>query len=640
MIRHAAAVAFFAALACAFSYPLILNLSTHVPGPPGDNFAFVWNFWWFRLALASGASFFECPYLFAPFGVSLVLDSHMALQSLTGATLLAPLPIVAAHNVTLLAGLAANGIAAYALAYAHVRRVMPAVLAGVIFSTSAYVGLHFLGHFNLVHVWVLPVAALAWIRFVERPGLVSAVRAAAAFAVMLYSDYYYFVYAVVFAVLWVIATEWRASIQFGAARNRAAERAILVLAALVALASAIIVFSGGGEFRIGGSTISARSVRNPVTALWILFLSWAALRSRMVVRRRADSTFSAIVRNLGWTIAAGAVLAMPLLVAAGAMISAGDYVAPVHQWRSDPPGIDALGLVAGNPMHAVYGRAVIRLFDRLDLGIIDQSAWIGLAPLVVAACVARMRPRLELEYRRWLVIGLCFLVWAAGPFLQIGGSATGVVLPQFFTRFVPLLSNARIPGRGFVMVMLAAAILCALAVTEMRWRSRTIAALIALAFLDGLVAPFPLSPVPRGGRIEEYLAGDPRPGSVLVIPTGYQDGFGEAGRFDASTLAYQMRHHRPIVGGYISRVPDRIKRAYRDRPAIAALIALSSRNAPPESAALPDDLAHALADDGVAFVVMERVGIPTLPSRQDLELRGLTPILNDGIRELYAVGRR
>jgi hypothetical protein len=638
-IPHAAAAAFFAVLACVFSYPLVLNLSTHVPGPPGDNFAFVWNFWWFRFALASGASVFECPYLFAPFGVSLVLDTHTALQSYTGATLLAPLSIVAAHNVVLLAGLVANGIATYALAYTQVRRALPAVLAGVIFSTSAYVGLHLLGHFNLVHAWVLPVAALAWTNYVERPSFGTAALVGLAFAVVLYSDYYYFVYALLFALLWTLTTEWRVSIEFGAAKNKTPERIVLTTIAILGIVIVVILATGGGDVSIGGSRISIHGIRNPTTGVWILLLVWAAMRSRVRLQRRPETSLRTALRNLGWTVAIGAVLALPLLISAFALVAAGDYVAPEHMWRSAPGGVDVLALVAGNPMHAVYGPFVSRLFDDLHIGLIDQAGWIGLAPILIGLAVLKARPHVALEYRRWIIVTAFFLIWSAGPFLQIAGRATGIILPQFFARFVPLLSNARIPGRGFVMVMLGAALLCALAVTELGWRRRTILTVIAVALLDGLVAPYPLSPVPASKAIEQYLASDPRAGSVLTIPMGYQDGFEEVGSFNARRLSYQMWHERPIVGGYISRVPDRIKRGYQDRPAIAALMAMS-RNTAPAPPPLPDDLRRALADDGIAFVMVVRIGAPALPTREDLERHGLLLVVDESDRELYVVGGR
>ena len=635
---HAAVTLFFALLACAYSYPLVFHLSTHIPGPPGDNFAFLWNFWWTRHALATGESIFECPYLFAPAGTSLVLNTHAAVQSLAGATLLAPLSIVTAHNVVLLAGLAGNGIATYALAYSHVHRVMPAVLGGVIFATSAYIGLHLLGHFNLVFAWVLPAAALAWTRYVARPSRGAAAFVAVTFALVLYSDYYYFVYALLFAVIWTAASTWRLSIRPGPARSMTVERVLLVLMGLVTLIIATIAITGGVDINLAGSRISARGIRNPTTGLWVLFLVWLGVRLRVTLHGVAGAGLRPIATNLPWAAVIGAVLALPLLGPAVAMPAAGDYVAARYLWRSAPGGIDTLALVAGNPAHAWYGSRIIGLFDRLEIGIIDQAGWIGLVPIAIAIAVSSAGSQTTAEQRRWFAVAVAFFVWSLGPFLLIAGRATGIMLPQFFVRFVPILSNARIPGRGFVMVTLAAAVLCALVASERRWRPRTLAALAALAMVDGLVAPYPLSIVPPPGLIEQRLLADPRRGSILLIPTGYQDGFAMVGQFDPIAFVRQMQHGRPIVGGYASRLSHRIKTLYDDRPAIAALLALSAPGATRSSLEFPDHLDELLAADGVAFVVVTRQA-SWIPARADLERRGLTFVMTEGERELYQVGR-
>src|ERR1700704_472299 len=89
MLRHMAAAVGFVALAVAWTFPLSFHLSTHLPGGAvGDNAVFLWNFWWMRTALGSGADFFYTTYLFAPAGVDLTLHTHTALAAFAGATAL------------------------------------------------------------------------------------------------------------------------------------------------------------------------------------------------------------------------------------------------------------------------------------------------------------------------------------------------------------------------------------------------------------------------------------------------------------------------------------------------------------------------------------------------------------------------
>ncbi len=634
---HAVVVGWFILLACGLSYPLILNLDTHVPGPPGDNFAFVWNFWWFRFARGTGAGVFDCQHLFAPFGTSLVLHTHTALQSFAGATVLSRLPVVTAHNVVLLAGLAGNGIAVYALAYSFVPRVMPAVLAGVLFASSSYITLHLLGHFNLVHAWVLPVAALAWTGLLARPSFLRAAFVAIAYAAAMYSDYYYLVYAGLFAIVWTIATFWSVSTRLDQPLTRVGNHILLALMAVAAGLITVIVLTGGFELSIGTTSISARNIRNPLTALWGLFLMWLALRSRIRVRQRPEGGVSglrAILPHLATTVGLVILLTLPLIVGAAALIAGGDYVTPRQRWLSAPGGIELVTLATGNPLHPLYGSMTTRLFGRLDIGLIDQTAWIGLVPLLIGLCALKVGWQTDKVSRRWWPVAAFFLLWAGGPFLHVGGQGTGIVLPQFFVRFLPILENARMPGRAFVMVILAVAIVCAVFVAARRWRPGAIALLIGLALVDGLVIPYPLSAVPPVGHIERHMAEDALKGSVLDMPLGLQDGFGQLGQFDSRSLARQMHHQRPMVGGFIARVPERIKAAYLDRPTTAALIALSSNpteNPPPP---LPDDLATPLALDGIRYVVIDRALI-ALPARAELERRGLRFVLQEGARELY-----
>jgi hypothetical protein len=636
-IAHVAVAGWFVLLACGLSYPLVFNLDTHVPGPPGDNLAFVWNFWWFRFARGTGSGVFECPYLLAPFGTSLILNTHTALESFVGATALSRFPVVTAHNVVLLGGLAANGIAVYALAYSFVHRVIPAVLGGVLFASSSYITLHLLGHFNLVHAWVLPAAALAWIKFLARPSFTRASLVAAAYAAAVYSDYYYVVYAGIFAIVWTVASLWSVTARLDTPVTRIGNSILVALMAALGTVIAVIFLTGGIEFSVGGTHLSARHIRNPVTALWGLFLSWLALRSRIRICRKPGGGGTALrgmLPHLGAIVVLLCLLTLPLIGGAAALIARGDYVAPEQLWLSAPGGIELITLVTGNPLHTLHGPMTTRLYERLQIGFIDQTGWIGLVPLLIGLCALRSGWQTDEVSRRWWPVAAVFLIWAAGPFLHLGGQGTGIVLPQFFIRFLPILGNARIPGRAFVMVMMAVSVLSAIFVARRGWRAGAIGLLIALALVDGWVIPYTLTAVPTRGEIERYLAQDAESGSVLEIPFGLQDGFAQLGLFDSRSLSRQTHHHRPIVGGFVARVPERVKKAYLDRPAIAALMALSSSPERTSLSPLPDDIATPLARDGVRYVVMDRALVPE-PARAELERRGLRFVLQEGTRDLY-----
>ena len=123
-------------------------------------------------------------------------------------------------------------------------------------------------------------------------------------------------------------------------------------------------------------------------------------------------------------------------------------------------------------------------------------------------------------------------------------------------RFVPIVANARIPGRAMVVVYLAAAILAAVGTAWLaRQGGRRHALAWCLALLVAVESAPAATPVYRLSAPSLYarLKDASRPGAVCELPLGVRDGFGETGAFDSE------RALRPVD----PRTPDRrgIRRA-------------------------------------------------------------------------------
>src|SRR6185369_17005858 len=114
----------------------------------------------------SGMSPFHTPYLFAPAGVDLTLNTHTALPAAIGAVVFAPWGVIAAHNLTLLLALALNGLSAYLLAGRLTPDRGARVVGGLVFAMSSAIAVRLLGHFNLACAFVLPLFAWSWGRAV------------------------------------------------------------------------------------------------------------------------------------------------------------------------------------------------------------------------------------------------------------------------------------------------------------------------------------------------------------------------------------------------------------------------------------------------------------------------------------------
>jgi hypothetical protein len=669
--RHFAALLAFVALAIVWTWPLAANLFTHVPGDhAGDNLAFLWNFWWMRAALAEGLDVFRTPYIFAPAGVDLILHTHTAFPAFIGATVLGRLDIAAALNITTILSVALSGFCAYLLASRVTGRFGAAVIAGIIFGGSPFMSARLQGHFNLVAAWVVPLFALAATEALGRTGdgrhtaTMPPWRAGAAWAVAAgaiagltaYIDYYYVVFEAVLVVCLAVLggrswrVRWSGPTPHG--RRWAAVVCALVLVDVGLLAA--IAMTGGFRFTVAGVRVSAGSGFNLLQILWILLAvwTWLRLRPRLAIdptgspasgspAAQSGNGHQATRRTLLMGIIAGtAILIMlPLASRAARVVASGDYVSQRYLWRSAPKGIDVATLVMPPAFHGIWGAPVRAWQESRGIGTIDGAAALGLVP-VVLTCVGLRRWRWDSRVRRWGLIGALFLLWALGPHLMIWGVNTGMILPQAVLRYIPVLENARMPGRAMVMVYMAMAMLCAIAVAE--WRTRLPARLglsiVALAIAaEYLAPPLPLLALDRP-PIYDVLRERPEQGAVLELPLGVRDGFGERGALDERVLFYQTIHRRPLVGGFVARLPPSVSRVYDTDLLFRSLLRLSS-GLIKDRLPLPDTevARQSLQRNGVRFLVLDR----NIASAQLIEyVEHVLPvewISEEGGRALYVV---
>lgn len=638
---HAVVATGFAVLAIVWTYPLVFRLSTYLPGPgAGDNVLFLWNFWWMRKALASGSSFFFTPYQMAPVGADLTLHTHTALPAFLGATLFGALPIAAALNVTTLLSLALNGFCAYLLAWRVVRRRSSALIAGVIFATSPYIAAHLNGHFNLIAAWVIPLFALGFIEAV-RGRLAFALLAGGVMAATAYIDYYYVVYELALAACVVLleARDW--SLRARATFPRWLKVSVTVALVVDATLIAVVLASGGMDFRIGPLRVVARDTFNLRQIGWLLVVAAVFLYWRRAVDAIPSRRWRGVIawRNMAAIAATFLVLGAPILWRAAHLLLTGGYVTQKYFWRNAPVGIDILTLFVGNPYHSLIGDSVRHLYARLGIDAIESGAWLGILPVVLAVALWRSH-RHDPDVRYWTAIGGVFFVWSLGSHVHAAGQNTGFIAPAVLLRYVPFVSNARMPGRALVLTYLAAGILSALAIDRLFSGSRRIAATwitIALILLDFSVTPFPTASLDCPA-IYTTLRARPEPGALVELPLGLGDGFGELSPVDHRMFVCQTIHERPLVGGVLARLPPDVLTRYRADPLISTLLRLSGVKEGVVSAPAvtdPSIAARTMAADGISFVMLnEKTASAELRDFVKNELP-VTAIADDGERTLY-----
>ncbi len=604
-------------LAVIWSFPLAWHLSTHLPGAGvGDNALFAWNFWWMRTALASGDDFFRTSYLFAPVGGDLTLHTHTAFAAFIGATLFKSLPVVTALNMTTLAALSLNGFCAYLLAWHLTRDWGAALLAGIIFGSSPYVAAHLNGHFNLTSAWTIPLFALSAGRAIDGSKM-WAVLSGMLLALTAYIDYYYVVYEVAAAlcVIALAAGDWSLGVR--AHKNPSPWFTIVGLAILVDVVTIVaIVTTGGFTVPLGSMRLSMHDTYNPLQFFWA-FVGLAVLirvHPRVSVRPRETWIWvrsrPALLTMLGVFLLGAA----PLVWKGIGLVARGEYVTQQYFWRSAPAGVDVATIVIGNPFHGLWGTGVRRLYGVGNgIDVIEGGAWLGVAPLVLLVYALRRKLRSSAAARQWVVIGAMFFIWALGPHLMAVGRNTGMILPEVLLRYVPIASNARMPGRAMVMVYLAVAMLGAISAAD--WSVRYARPSIALSviglvvFADFLAAPFPLVRI-ECPSIYLTLRDRPERGALAELPLGLGDGLvGELTPVDHRVFVCQAIHGRPMVGGALARLPSNVLPAYEADPLLAAWLRLSgARDDIGTGRPLPDAAlaGERLKADDIAFVMLNR----------------------------------
>ena len=631
----------YVALAVLHSYPLIRHLDSSLPGLGlGDNVTFVWNSWWMREALASPTrQFFYTDAIFAPLGVSLVLHTHTALPAFVGATLFSRMSPPAAQNILLIASLALNGVFAYALTFLVTRSRWPAAAAGALFVVSPTVTTRLMGHYNLVFAWTLVAGCAAFVAWWANPNRIRGVAVGVGAALIVYADYYYAAYFVVFAIAYAISQTL--SIQLRLERVNAGRTVKLLVGAGVAafLVGVVIALAPPREFVVGNAHVSVRTPTNAFTVGWILLLFATFLRARPVFSATLSRDVSLRQRARDFAVPAivsGALL-VPLLIASLDVIRTGDYVTSSASLKSSARGVDPATLALGPPFSGVVGEQVRLLYQRFGIDAVESSAWLGVIVMTVVFSGARNCWHRGGETRPWVVIGGLFAIWALGPYLFFFGRNTGLLLPQAFTRFVPVLNNARIPGRALVVVDLCVLIAFAsLLAGFISSRSRAVATVLVCAgVIERLATPLPLTPLPDHGVYEE-IADDGGSDTVLTVPFGIRDGFGERGSFETDALYGQIIHHHRLVGGFVARLPPRIAAWYTENEPFNTLLTLSERSTVSQWPDC-DAISRGLHEASVSWIVLYEADAAADLSAFVRTRMPLTRVAADRTRTLFRV---
>jgi hypothetical protein len=637
---HVAVLAAYALLSLGLSWPLPLNLSTHLTGDPGgDTGVYVWNLWLFRHELMQGRDPFYTSALFAPTGrADLAFHNYTVFANVLSLPLQPWLGLIATFNVLYLALGVLNAYAMFLLARHLSRDVLTAWLAGVLFAFSPFLTARGTAHFSLVAAAPLPIFLLLLLKLEATHQVRHAVGAGLTLAWAVYCDPYYAVFCVLIATVHLGFTMMRVA-RRPRAPSRVLVRAIDAVALLLIALTAWIALTGGTVVSIAGLRVGLRSTNTPIllTALLVAVRLPLGLSLRPSIREGFSRR--AWADHAGVAMLAAAALLLPFIHAVATRMAEGEMVSPPTYWRSSPKGVDALAFLMPNPNHQLFGASAHEWLqrERADGFAENAAALTMVAPIVIALGFRRFRALPP----RWTFLAAFFALLALGPFVWVGGWNTRIPTPWALLRYVPGIGLVRSPSRFAVVVIMAVAVLFALALTALQRRyPRGRGALLAGV---GALLLFELAPLPRPlfsaeiPRVFRTIADDPRDIRVLELPTGLRDGTLSTGNYGASAQFHQTLHGKAIFGGYLSRVSTRRIRACRKFPVMDALIAVSAGESltPQQRRRAFAYRTRFLQRSRVGYVVIDNSRTSERLRRFAIRLLALEKVGQDGSYELY-----
>ena len=191
-------------LAIIMTWPLSLNLSTHILGAGGDAPMFVWNAWWLKQVMFDGQSLFNTNYIFWPQTIGLYFHTLALVNSVVIALLSTVVNLVLAFNVWFLTSVALSGLFTFLLVKHLTKSDLSAFFSGIIFAFAPYLTMHWLGHYNLITVWFIPLFAWLIIRLKETYNFKFSIWAGIVAGLASLNDFYNPVFLFGFLLLFII----------------------------------------------------------------------------------------------------------------------------------------------------------------------------------------------------------------------------------------------------------------------------------------------------------------------------------------------------------------------------------------------------------------------------------------------------
>src|SRR5262252_862784 len=151
--RVLAATAALTALACAYTWPLVLHPASTVVHDLGDPLVVTWLMWWSTHTVPLTTAWWNAPAFYPSHGVFAFSETMLGLAPIAWPVIaIAKTPLLA-YNTAFLLSFVLSGLGAYFLAFVLTRRHDSAFVAAIAFAFAPY---------RLSHTHHLPLLSSYW----------------------------------------------------------------------------------------------------------------------------------------------------------------------------------------------------------------------------------------------------------------------------------------------------------------------------------------------------------------------------------------------------------------------------------------------------------------------------------------------
>jgi hypothetical protein len=196
------AAAAFAALTCAYTWPLALHPLSTVAHDRGDPLLVTWILWWSTHTLPLTTAWWNAPAFYPSTGVFAFSENLLGLAPIAWPIIAATRSPLLAYNAAFVLSYILSGLGAYLLGFVLTRRHDAAFIGALAFAFAPY-RLSHTQHLQLLSSYWMPVSIAALHLYADEEKLRWAILFAASWLMQALACGYYFFYLTLFAALWL-----------------------------------------------------------------------------------------------------------------------------------------------------------------------------------------------------------------------------------------------------------------------------------------------------------------------------------------------------------------------------------------------------------------------------------------------------